>query len=596
LKDSGGNYTKQAVGFAIKYNLKPEDLVITGTHLYAKTTVKGKKADKILAEIFPQVIQGLNFPKTMVWEKTNFRFARPIRNILAMYGNKNIPFKIAEVKSSNETLGLLALGAKPIKIKSADIYEQTLQDKAVIINPKKRKEKLLAQLNDAAKKSNCKVLANEDLINQTVYLAENPIAVLCKFNEEFLKLPPRLITTVFAHHMKCFAVTAGRTNLAPYFIAILDGVTKNHAQIKKGYQNVAKARLEDAKFFYEKDLKTGIEKMQSALQNVLFNEQIGSMLAKTNRIKRLSNLICESITDKDIDTDIVNKTAEYCYGDLTSQLVSEFPELQGYMGSIYAQAAGFDDKIVKALEEFYYPLTTDSILGFVPTGSEDPHGLRRQSMGIVHIMMENNIRLSQTAGQSFPFILGHAFKILQENYKDFDDAKALYQLTDFIWQRFENLYQKEFKFDEFKALKFKVVDMLNFNISFTEIYNRLQSLHNARKDLEFADLAVSFKRVSNILKDQKPPDIVNTEIFQTEFEKNLYGQLQQTDIKVKEFLAAQKFEESFKILLELKKPIDDFFDNVMVMVEEEKLKQNRLALLHKLEQLFTAAADISQLQ
>ncbi|HUT85643.1 MAG TPA: glycine--tRNA ligase subunit beta, partial [Elusimicrobiales bacterium] len=568
----------------------------------------------------------LTFPKMMVWEETNFRFARPIRNIAALCDSKVIAFSLAGVKSNGETSGLCALGSKKIKITSAKNYESILKKHDVILDSEKRRVILLKELAKTIKSIKDKertyeISEGKNLIEETVYLTENPIAVLCQLDEKFMTLPYKLIATVLANHMKCFAIKASpqKTNsIEPYFIAVLDGVKINHSAIKKGYQDVAKARFEDAKFFYEKDLGTDITKMREKLGGVLFHQQVGTMLDKTERIKRLSNLICDGIADKKPDKNIVGKIADYCYADLTSQVVGEFPELQGYMGSVYAKKAGSSDKEYNGLEEFYYPLTADInsplpsvlegaivsladkidtlvcnfALGFIPTGSEDPHGLRRQAMGIIKIMMERNLDLNMYS------LLDNSIGILKENFKGnlIDKEKLHNELAGFIWERYENLHQESFKFDEFRAVKVKVVGDLNFNVSLTDVNKRLQALHAVRQDSNFNALTDAFKRVSNILKKVNEKYTVNPELFEKNQEKELFAEIQKL-IKANDTLfKTQDYETVLKSLTGLKTFVDNFFDNVMVMVEDEKIKQNRLGILQNLYRLFTVVADLSQLQ
>lgn len=617
LKDEKGSYTEQALGFAKKHNLKPQDLTIVdtgkGKFLFAKKIVEGRKTKEILAGIFVQIMRNLTFPKTMFWEQSDFGFARPIRNILAMYGDKTVSFKLADVKSSNFTYGLSALGAPKIKIKNAASYEKILEKSDIILDSEKRKNKLLAELQKTWKEIEFKIPPNSQLIDEVLYLVENPVCLLCKFDKDFLKLPQKLITTVFAHHMKCFALTKNR-RLAPHFIAVLDGIKKNHGQIKKGYQNVARARLADAKFFYEQDLKTGIEKMRQKLAGVLFNEKVGTMLDKTNRIKELSKLIAGGLTGNiKIDEKVLEKTASLCYADLTSQVVGEFPELQGYIGSIYAH----DDQICKSLQEFYYPLTAEPnsplpsalegalvsladkidtlacnfALGFIPTGSEDPHGLRRQAMGVVRIIMEKGFKFG-LGGVGFSYILGDSFNVLRENFKgNVDDEKLFKELENFLWHRFETLYRNEFKLDEFRAVK-----EVSKDGAFTDILNRLEALHNVRQDENFDALIIGFKRVANILRGIETQYSVNPALFKQEQEKKIFEETKKLQKVNADLVSNQNYETALKNLTHLKTFIDDFFDNVMVMAGDETLKQNRLALLQQLHKLFSEVADLSQLQ
>ncbi|HOX24030.1 MAG TPA: glycine--tRNA ligase subunit beta, partial [Elusimicrobiales bacterium] len=343
------------------HGLSPEDVKIVagkkGPLLCVEKKVQGEPAPKILAEVFPAAIASLLFPKNMVWEPGLFRFARPIRSVVALYGEKVIPFSVAGVKTGRKTTGLAATGSKVITFKSAQEYEKTLLNSGVLACQEKRRAALKAAIADTARRLGVTVDPYEALVEEMVYLTENPVPLAGSFSEDFLRLPRELIMTVFRHQLKLFTTYGKDGSLGSDFIAVRDGVSENQQEVRRGYESVVEARLTDAVFFFDQDMKVTLEAMRERLKGVVYHEKMGTLHQKSERVLKLAAHISELLKAQRVQLEekVVEDIARFAYADLTSNVVREFPELQGYMGGEYARHGGRPAKISKGLSEFYQP-------------------------------------------------------------------------------------------------------------------------------------------------------------------------------------------------------------------------------------------------
>ncbi|MFA5161235.1 MAG: glycine--tRNA ligase subunit beta [Elusimicrobiales bacterium] len=664
-KDANGKFTPQSEGFARAQGVAPDKLYPVqspkGEVLAAKKIIKGESARQILSEIFPKLIAGLQFPKNMVWEESQFRFARPIRSLAGLLGKDVVKFEIAGVKSSNKISG--QTGGKPVKLSAPEEYLPSLEKETVVCEPEKRRAQITAAVREQAALCGAEPALDEDLLEETVYLAENPMPQHGGFDKRFMKLPPELITTVLKKQLKFFPTVNPQGELTHNFIAVCDGAHGNVAEVRAGFEAVVEARLSDAMFFFEKDLTRPPDDMRGKLGEILFHEKLGSMYQKSARVEHLARWICERIRqDIHLDEFAVLQAAKFAYADLASEVVREFPELQGSMGGEYAARAGEQSRAALAIKEFYFPLTAKSQLpttlegaivslagkmdtlvgdfavGMEPTGSEDPHGLRRQAAGLVRIMMEKGLPLSACE------IAGHAFSLLPDDFKSGeltrrvnllrrqlsdkepepllpDRDKILRAAEEFIWQRAETiLAEKGFGPDEIRAVRqaqFRGGELAK-PMSFGEVFARVCALHNMRKDADFEAVAVSFKRVANITRKadaertpspaaagaqsaQTGPAQADRALFSTAAENDLYAAMKavraKTDLHLSGPRATQlDYEYCLKEMVSLKPQIDGFFTSVMVMDNDPKIRANRLALLGELYEMLASVADISQLQ
>ena len=623
-KDANGNWTQAILGFSNKHQVKPEQLVIKDTpkgqyYTYSKK-IKGEKVTKILAEIFPIIIQKIYFPKTMVWESSCLKFARPIRTIVAMYGDKIIKFALANgaIKASNKTIGLHTLTTKPIIIKSADVYKETLQNNCVLIDQQERKERIISSINEVANSISAKAILDENLVNEVNQLVEYPTAVLCKFNEKYLKLPPEVLITCLKKQQKCFAVKDSMGKLTNYFINVRNGKSDNLDIVRAGYEKVVVARLEDSVFFYDNDIKKPFDQSIERLKGLIFQKEIGTVYEKLTRIKTISNFINEE-NKLNISKDTLIRVIDLSKTDLVSEMVFEYPELQGIMGRIYSKVAGESDDISKAIEQHYWPLSASGILpenilsvvvsladkidtvvadfaiGLEPSGSADPYGLRRMAIGIVRMIREF---LPET---DFEKILDIALNSLPEKIKEKETfATAKQRLVKFFWSRIENIYENEgYKFDEVKAV---IIPSQKVGLKFLgDIKKKLNALQNLRKESSFESITTIFKRASNILNQAKKQklnisDVVKTDLLKEEPEQNLYNQYVVIDKQLDELLSKKDYANAINKLNDIKPYLDNFFEKVMVMCEDENIKINRISLINYITEKFNSFVSLSSLQ
>ena len=613
LKDKEGNYTKQAEGFAQKNGLKAQDLVIVetpkGPFLYAKCIIKGQKTDVLLPQIFENIIRSLVFPKNMVWEDSCLHFARPIRNILALYGSKLIKFEIAGVKSTNKTLPMLSFGAKPAKINEPQDYIPTLRnlEQPILADIEERKQTLIKALNAVASKLGYQPDLDKDLINETISFTEHPVVLSGDMDIKFLQLPKELITTVLKKQLRMFPVVDKQGNLQPHFIAVRDGISVNQDEVRHGFKNVMTARLTDAVFFFENDIKTGLDKMFEKLATINFIDGLGNMAQKTKRVEELSAFIAKD-QPKEMQEHI-QKAAHYSYTDLASSVVYEFSELQGYMGGVYAQKAAMAKEVSDAISEFYLPLSASSILpktlcgaivslagkmdslaanfaaNQVPSGSQDPFALRRQAMGAVRIILDKNI------SSPLQELINKSVSLLPK----LENSKTE-ELFGFMWQRFALLLEQE-------QISTDVIEALASlkNKTLNQLVLIARALNSAKNSPSLMQAAQAAKRISNILKksEKQPLYEVKEDLFSCNQEKVLYNTLRDVKEKLsKKILTTETaYKETFTLLAMLSNPLEDFFKEVMVNVEKVEIKNNRLALLSITNDLLVKnIADLSKLQ
>ncbi len=604
LKGADGKFTPQALGFAAKNGIKAEQLVVKetdkGPFIYADIKIKGVKTEKLLATIFPDLIKSLNFAKNMVWEDSGFRFARPIRSIIALYGTKIIKFEIAGVKSSNKAYGLSSFKQTPIIIKNPETYKDALKNqiRPILVDLEERKKALLRSIEGCAKLLGYQADLDEDLINETVNFTEHPIALAGDMALSFMKLPKKLLTTVLKTQIKMFPVVNKKGELQPHFIAVRDGVSVNQEEVKTGFKNVMTARLTDAVFFFENDLKLGLDNMRTKLKNINFIDGMGTMEDKTKRITELTTALAKLLNFTSIETENAKQAAGYAYADLASSVVYEFTDLQGYMGGVYAQKEGRAPDVCTALEEFYLPLSASSDLpktkvgslvslagkldtlsanfkaGQVPSGSQDPFALRRQAMGAVRIVLANN----------WPLSINELTKLASKNLPE-NENNQLSQLPEFLWQRLQNILEDNLvPEDIISAVK-------NFDTPLNTVLANAVILAEQLKSETLQAVAESAKRVANILK-QAPQNLpaLNASLLKEQEEIALNKAV---DNLPKE---QENFAMELKNLSALKQPLEDFFAKIMVNVNEAEIKQNRLALLLKVKTVLFKTADLGKLK
>lgn len=619
-KDESGAFTKQAEGFAKAQGVKPTDLVVVdsakGEVLAVHKTLPGEPAAKVLTEVFPALIGALEFPKSLVWEETKFRFGRPLRGLCALYGKKPLRFSVAGVKAGSKTRGLAALGAKPVTVPSPEKYAGLLRDRCVLVDVDERRKALRKTLETAAKRSRGVIDEDQDLLERVLYLVEHPVAVLGRFDPAYLELPKALLSMVMKAQLLFFPILGKDGAMTGEFIGVRDGVSEGQKEVQVGFERVIAARLADARFFFRRDRETRLATHAKKLERVSFQKGLGSMADKTERVARLAEWLAHAVLqDRALDGTSVGTAARLVYADLVTGVVGEFPELQGVMGGVYARVEGLDEKVALALEEFYQPTQARGPLpihlegclvslagkldtvaamiaaGFRPSGSEDPFALRRLGNGAVRIVLERqlpvDLELAVDAALSFVAERGAE--------APFDQAKARAEALDFLWQRVETLFlEKDYKADELRAVRAGGLKDL------VRTFHRLAAVHTLRPEPDFVPVAAAFKRAANILRqagvDAGAAEEVDVALLGDPAEVALHAAVGRLEGDLREKVAQGDHLEALRALVGLKPEVDRFFDGVMVMVDDERLKRNRLQLLARLARLFTSVADISHIQ
>lgn len=614
LKDAQGNFTPQSAGFAQKNGVRPQDLVIKdegkGPFIYAQVHIKGEKTAKLLPEIFTRLVTGVEFAKNMVWEETGLRYGRPIRTLVGLYGDKAISFTVAGVKSGRNTRPMLSYGKKLIKVERADkdYYVQLLKDQLppILVLPNERREALVKSVSNEAAVRGYLADLDETLIAETVAFTEHPVAVGGDMDLKALTLPRELITTVLKQQLKMFPVVDKKGNLQPYFIAVRDGSSANQTEVMSGFKKVMSARLSDAVFFFENDKKEGLNAFHDKLKNIQFLEGVGSMADKAERTAQIAGALCEKLG---LGKTAAAQAALHCYDDLASHVVYEFPELQGYMGGQYAALTATtqaEKDAAKAMEQCYWPLTSSSplpqtaagnivslagkldtlagnfLIGQIPTGSEDPFALRRQAFAVVRILLEGNFNV--------------CLKDLVEKSKALYPAdvadKGLAQLPNFLLQRLSVvLEQRGHDAGVLKAVKNW------YEMPLSQVEALVSALETIKNSEQFKAVLEPAKRVNNILKkSQVQTGAVNAALFELPAEKALFACANEVGAQLG--ATATTKEDYLKMLqtcAAFKEPLEQFFSEVMVNVENQAVRQNRLALLQHVFNLLSKAADITAL-
>ncbi len=613
-KDAQGQWTPAAFGFARKQGLKPSDLKIENDRLSAVLQIKGVATRRLLGDLFPQWISKLDFPKSMEWEPTHFRYPRPIRWLAALYGSDLVSLCVSGVRSARWTLGLGPWAPKKIMLAQAGKYTHLLKDQCVLVDPVARQEAIRRSAEQLAKRVHGKVHMSAALLEQVANLVEHPVAILGNFDASYLDLPKEVLITCLEHHQKYFPVEeAAGQKLLPHFVGIRNGMSIHQEIVREGYERVLAARLADARFFFSQDQRTPLSAKVDALKGVMFQDKLGNLFDKKERVKKLLDTLASAMGGFP-DLEKAKRAADLCKADLVTEMVREFPELQGTVARLYAQAGGEDADVAQALEEHYWPITLTGILpssetgslvaladkldtlagdfsvGLIPSGSADPYGLRRAAVGALRILE------SKTWPLQLEWLVDQAVEAQPAHVKN-DVAQTQSKLNQFMQQRFAALLaERGFKTDEVEAVLSAGIGVV------PEALARLQALHELRKRQEFEPLSVAFKRGMNIVRqaakggNSGDSGAVKSDLLREPCEQTLYQVLETTGAQVSKHLAARAYRQALESMVPLREPLDGFFNGVMVMAEDPALRTNRLALMKRLVSLFAQIADFSKLQ
>ena len=607
--DDEGNPSKAAMGFARSCGVEVADLAQKetdkGTWLYFEQKQAGKELAVLLPNIVSDSLARLPIPKRMRWGDRTDEFVRPVKWLVMLADDQVIKANILGAEAGNQTQGHRFHAPQAVTISQAVDYEDLLQDSAFVIPRfEQRREVIREQLINMAKELGGVVRMDEDLLNEVTGLVEWPMAISGRFDDEFLSIPVEALVTTMQDNQKYFAVFDEQDQLLPYFITISNIQSKNPEVVSHGNERVIRPRFADAKFFWEQDQKVTLSSRLQSLESVVFQKQLGSIGDKVIRIRSLAGYLAETLS---ADVSEAERAAELCKCDLMTDMVGEFPKLQGIMGNYYARHDGESESVANAIEQHYWPRFAgdavptefrgqcvaiadriDTMLGIFaigqkPTGVKDPFGLRRAALGIIRIIIENDLpvdikKLCQQAAA------GLADKI---------DASAVAQdVVDYIFDRLKSYYQDQ-------KIRFDVVDavLACHPTVLTDLQHRVVAVSEFLNNDAATALAAANKRISNILKKQQAVTAdINPELLQEQAEKDLYQQLSEVEKKALTHFENAQYLPGLNALADLRPVVDQFFDDVMVMVEDEALKQNRLALLQTLANSFLRVADFSRIQ
>jgi glycyl-tRNA synthetase beta chain len=560
----------------------------------------------------PGLLSSLQFPKFMTWEESGFKFGRPLRAITAMYGKELVEVRsIAGIKAGLEVYGHPTYAPKPRKMEDPSQHLALLRAGHVLADPAERREALLAGLAAAGKEAGGKPDLDEELVDETVFMAERPTPVVGRLRAEHMPLPAALLKMVMKKQLKFFPVVDDAGALLPAFIGVRDGLSAGNALVREGYQRVLEARFNDAAFFFGRDCAATLESRLPALERVTYQKALGSTAQKAARVESLAAWLAAHLRQTaPVDEHAVAAASRLVYADLVTDVVKEFPELQGRMGGVYARRDGLGEKVALCVEQFYFPVAAktpvpatpeacvvslagklDSLagcfaVGLVPTGSADPYALRRQALGAVRILLEKQLPVDLEAAVAQAVVL--------QPVKAEEPMKLEGLLLDFIWGRAASMLEElGFRSDEIRSVRFGAMTDL------PAAFRRLAALRAVRRDPAFEPLAAAFKRASNILKQSKGAEdgvVPDRARLQDEAELALYDALIGVEGAANDRLARGDFEGALKTLVAIKPHLDLFFDKVMVMVPDEALKLQRLAVLAKLVRAFKRVADLSEIQ
>jgi len=623
--DNVGAPTRAVIGFAEKFSMQPSDLFVLvtarGEYMVARQKIPGRRADEILPGVIQQSILQITFPRSMMWSGSDgARFIRPIRWLVALLNGKPLVVELAGVRAGKNSIGHRFLGQKHVRISGSQDYAEKLRKNFVIASPAERLAKIEGEIRALLSRRGWRVHPDKGLLELVVYLNEYPTVFMGDFVESYLELPDEILITVMRGHQKYFAVEDSHGRLMPHFLAVMNIDRDLDGLIRAGHERVLRARFADARFFWGADQKVSLADFLPRLARVTFESRLGSYGDKVDRIRYLAGWIAEQWFNSGIPqarVTAVVRAAELAKCDLVTDMVREFTELQGIVGGLYARAQGEDDDVAWAIYDHYRPVGLDEPLprnltgcivamadkldsmaacfavGAIPTGSSDPFALRRSALGVVRIILETGL----------PFSISTAISAAARALQQFSPKRALTteiqkQLAEFILERarFVLRERRGFAYDEINAAFAAGADDL------VDAAKRVTALHEIRQTPNFMPLAVAFKRIRKILEkagiDQEANGRivpVKTELFEEAAERELLSIAGDVAARAADYRRSGNYRDALKAIAELRPAVDRFFDQVMVMAEDESVRKNRLALLSTLLREFSTIADFSEM-
>ncbi len=603
--DADGNATKAAIGFARGKGLDVADLVIEDGYIYAETKTAGVPAKDIVSEMLPQLITGLNFPKSMHWGDLDAKFVRPVRWLVALLDEEVIPVEFATVKSGNVTRGHRFLGADEITIKNAASYVDTLKENFVMVDQDARRELISKQLHDMAASKNASIVWDDDLLEEINYLVEWPTALCGGFEESYLALPDAAIITPMKDHQRYFPLVDQDGKLLPMFLTVRNGSDHSIEVVQAGNERVLRARLDDAKFFFNEDRKKPLIDRQDGLTKIVFQEGLGNLADKTERLLKLGRVFGEECGLHEDAAVVLERATELAKTDLTTGMVTEFTELQGVMGKEYALLDGESPEVAEAIFEQYLPRFAGDVLpqteagkvlsiidkvdnivatfsrGLIPTGSQDPYALRRQTIGILNILL----------GSEWNISLRPIFKASMEllNVAADKQEELLNQVEEFFTLRLKNIFLD-------REVPHHVIDLLlsNNELSVADAEGLVNALLANRID-ENVELVQAYTRMYNLVKDVEYTG-VNSDLLKEDTEKALFEAASKASEASLAAWEAGDYAAVVAVPATLVPTINQFFEDVMVMDKDEAIKANRLQLVRLAYSVMAIIGDISALK
>ncbi|MBS8264942.1 glycine--tRNA ligase subunit beta [Mesobacillus boroniphilus] len=604
-----GEWSKAAVGFTRGQGLTVEDIYfkeINGVeYAHVKKFIKGKDTFELLVEL-KAIISGLTFPKNMRWADLELRYVRPIKWLVTMFGNEVVPFEIAGVQTGNVTRGHRFLAEGEIHLTAPQEYEEALLGQYVVADAQKRKDAITSQLEKIEEENGWIVPVDEDLLEEVNNLVEYPTALYGRFEEEFLEIPSEVLITSMKEHQRYFPVKSKSGDLLPLFITVRNGDHLHIEKVARGNEKVLRARLADAAFFYKEDQRMQIDAALEKLKNVVYHEDIGTIAEKSERVRKLAGLIADRMEFSPDVIKFADRAAQISKFDLVSQMVYEFPELQGIMGEKYALQKGESPEVAAAINEHYMPRNAeDSIpaspagalvaiadkldtivtffsLGIIPSGSQDPYALRRQATGIVQTLIEKkwNITLENLVGLSLNLVS-------EAGITKRTDEEVYHDLIQFFKLRVKHLLQE-------RGIRYDLIDAVlggEFGIV-SGLIEKAEALQAASSNEGFKESMEALSRVLNIASKKDVLGDIDPERFENEYEQRLYEKYLELGKKAEDGMDAASY---YQLLVDIKPEINDYFEHTMVMSDNQDVRENRLNQMAALATLIMKLAKVNDI-
>lgn len=605
----GDEPSRALLGFMKGQGVELEDIFFEDykgeEYVYAKVVKKSKDVDAIIKEGVAELIKSINFPKSMKWGGKNIRFARPIRWIVSLLDDKVISFEFEGISVSNRTKGHRFLGSSDIVLNNVGEYKEALKENFVILDQNERKEMIRYGATRLAKEKGGNLLNDEGLLDEVTNLVEYPTPIIGRIKEEYLNLPKDVIVTPMKEHLRYFPVVDSKDRLLPYFITVRNGNDDHVETVIKGNEKVLGARLEDAKFFFKDDISKPLEEYTEALKSITFQEKLGTLYDKSLRIVKLGEKIGEYLEVGEETKKNIRRAGILSKADLTTKMVTEFTELQGKMGMVYAEASGENEIVSLAIFEQYLPRSLgdnlpsttagavisiadklDSIsglfaIGIHPTGSQDPFGLRRSALGIIKIILDKKLNLS------LQDLISYALYIqVEENNLTFDYDKTKAEITDFFLGRLKSMFSDNgIRYDIIEAVTQTEIDDIY------DIKIKSDKLNQWLAMEETSEVLTVFNRVATLAKGSQDREVKRDEL--TEYGLEVFDSYNNIKEDTLNYIDKKEYDKALSLLSTLKEPIDNFLDNVMIMVEDESIRENRLALLKTIYDTMMKVCDLS---